>query len=60
MLYGSKKNISRRANWLFWAPLPAQPVDNPVRRYLHNRSPDPLSGFLRANGRLGRSLGTAF
>jgi hypothetical protein len=60
VLYSSNKSFSRRTNRLFWAPLPAQPVDNPVRRYLDNRSPDALPGFLRANGRPRRSFRPAF
>ncbi len=56
MIYGSSANVSRRAKRLIWAPRPAQPIDNPVRRYLKARRLHDRSGYSGSRGSLGRGL----
>jgi hypothetical protein len=41
MLYMSRARDSRRARRLAWANRPVQALDNPVKRYLGNRSVGP-------------------
>lgn len=41
MLYMSQASTSRRMRRWAWAPRPAEPIANPVKRYLGNRSVGP-------------------